>query len=251
VVSNTTCYLHLVFTLIVSSLLFVFISCLSFGPLLVSLLLYVYICMFVCMCVCMYVCVYVCMYVCVCMCVYVCMYVCVYVCMFVCVCMYICLCVCAYVCLYVCMYVCMCVCAYVCVCLYVCVCMYVRVCVYVRLYVCVYVCMCVYVCTSMFSIYPSVYLKCVVRPGSPYVTNLPPLPAVGPQSLGCVAGSPVTAPTELSRLLVRLLTLRCDSVNMDSKESVKQESGLFVNCRPSVRCLQPHINRSVTGDTEC
>jgi hypothetical protein len=80
----------------------------------------------------------------------------------------------------------------------------------------------------MYVLYAYLFSINPVQPGSPYVTNLPPLQAVEPQSIGCLARSPVTAPTERSRLLVRLLTLGCHSVYMNSKGSVKQESGLFV-----------------------
>jgi len=141
----------------------------------------------------------------------------VYVCMYVCMCvgMYVCVCVC------VCMHACMCVCIYACMC----------VCVYACMYVCMYVCVCMPIYPQ--SIHLSAYLQCAVQPGSPYVTNLPPLPAVEPQILGCLARSPVTAPTELSRLLVCLLTLGCDFVDTNSKGSVKQESGLFVIHVPS------------------
>ena len=70
------------------------------------------------------------------------------------------------------------------------VCMYVCVYVYVCIYICVCVCVCMYVYTIYSqSIYPSAYLNCAVQPGSPYVTNLPPLPAVEPQSLGCPAAA--------------------------------------------------------------
>ena len=148
-----------------------------------------------------------------------------------------------YVCMYVSMYVYMYLCAYV---FYVCT--YVCMCVYVRMY-CMYVCVCL--CMSIYSqsIHLSVYLKCAVQPESPCVTNLPSLLEVEPQFIGCLARNPVTAPTELSRLLVRLLTLGCHS---EYEFQTKCQARIRSVCHPrAVRCQEPHINRGVIEYMEC
>ena len=188
-----------------------------------------------------------------CVCVNVCVYIYIYI--FVLICLYI----------YVCVFVLMCVCIYiyVCVnvCVYICVCVFVLVCVYIYIYIYIYICVCVcvyaYICMYVYayvsSVCPSVCLsKCAVQPGSLYVTSLPPLPAVEPRYLGCLARSPVSVRTKRAvppAGAVRLLTVGSLPLCQYEFQRKCQARIRSVCHLRAVRCQQCHIHRGVTADT--
>jgi hypothetical protein len=171
----------------------------------------------------------------------VCVHIYIYVCVFVLICVYI----------YIYIYICVCVCFNVCVFVLICVCIYIYVCVFVLMCVCVCVCMYVYAYVS--SVYPSVCLsKCAVQPGSLYVTSLPPLPAVEPRYLGCLARSPVTVRTKRAvppAGAVRLLTVGSLPLCQYEFQRKCQARIRSVCHLRAVRCQQCHIHRGVTADT--
>jgi hypothetical protein len=135
---------------------------------------------------------------------------------------------------------------YVYVCIYVCI-MYVfmYVCMYVYMYVCMCVCMHICMCMPIHSqsIHQSASVKFTVQPQSHCVTNLPSRPEVEPQFYRLSSPQPshcTDRATELSRLLVRLLTLRCHS---EYEFQRKCQARIGSVCHPrAVRCEQPHIN---------